>query len=290
MTLLTCTLSASLFLANAPLTAGEYPFAVKVTGTGKPMILVPGLACSGEVWDSTVAHFKGSRECHVLTLAGFAGQPPIKVEGSYADAIVKGIAAYIRDKKLDKPAVIGHSLGGFLAFKLAGAEPELVGHIVAVDGFPAAGLVFMPGVPDADRGAFADMFVKRFSEARGDEFAKEMRDFFGAMLSGERLEAAAKWAAASDQKTVVKALGEVFTGDARPGLEKVKSPVLLLGAYHDGQAQYLKSKEEFKKRLAAQVEKVKGATVAVRDNCKHFIMYDAPEWMLEQIEMVLGKK
>jgi hypothetical protein len=117
-----------------------------------------------------------------------------------------------------------------------------------------------------------------------------MREFFGQMLSGERLDAAARWAAASDQKTVVKALGEVFTGDVRAGLAKVKSPVLLLGAYHEGQAQYLKSKEEFEKRLAAQLENVKGAKVAVRDNCKHFIMYDASDWMFEQMEMVLGKK
>ena len=81
MNFLTCALSASLFLATAPATAGEYPFAVKVTGTGQPMILIPGLACSGEVWDSTVAHFKDRCECHVLTLAGFAGQPASRTMG-----------------------------------------------------------------------------------------------------------------------------------------------------------------------------------------------------------------
>ena len=223
---------------QAPQTVAEYPFAVKVTGTGSPMILIPGLACSGEVWDSTVARFKDRHACHVLTLAGFAGQPPTKDEGSYTDAIVKGIAGYIRDKKLDKPAIVGHSLGGFICFKLAAAEPDLVGPIVAVDGFPAAGLIFMPDATDADRKAFTEMFLKKYSDAGKDEFAKLMRDFFGQMLSGEKLDVAAKWAAASDQKSVVKALGEVFTGDARGGLEKVKSPVLLLGAYHDGQKQF----------------------------------------------------
>jgi pimeloyl-ACP methyl ester carboxylesterase len=290
MTFLTWAFSAALFLANAPRTVGEYPFEVKVTGTGQPMILIPGLACSGEVWDSTVARFKDRHACHVLTLAGFAGQPPMKDEGSYTDTIVKGIAAYIRDKKLEKPAIVGHSLGGFICFKLAAAEPDLVGSIIAVDGFPAAGLVFMPDATDADRKGFAAMFLKQYADAGKDEFPKLMRDFFGVMLSGEKLETAAKWAAASDQKSVVKALGEVFTGDARAGLEKVKSPVLLLGAYHENQKQYLQSKDVFEKRLAAQVEKVKGATVAVRDNCKHFIMYDAPDWMFEQMETVLGKK
>jgi pimeloyl-ACP methyl ester carboxylesterase len=287
MTLLTLAISASLLCSSAARPQTDYPFAVKVTGAGKPMILVPGLACSGEVWDSTVARFKDRHECHVLTLAGFAGQPPLKGDGSYTDAIVKGIASYIRDKKLEHPAIVGHSLGGFIAFKLAAAEPALVGPIVAVDGFPAAGLVFMPDATEAQRKAFTSTFLKKYDEANPDEFPKQMREFFGQMLSGEKLDAAAKWAASSDQKTVVKALGEVFTGDTRSGLDKVKSPVLLLGAYHEGQKQFLQSREDFEKRLAKQVETVKGAKVAVRDNCKHFIMYDAPEWMFEQMEMVL---
>ncbi len=254
------------------------------------MILIPGLCCSGEVWDSTVAHFKDRYECHVLTLAGFAGQPAPKGDGMYSDIIVKGIAKYARDKKLDKPAVVGHSLGGFLAFKLAATEPELVGPIIAVDGFPASGQVFMPEATDEQRKQFTAGFLKPFDDAMADEFPKMMREFFSSMLSGEKLDAAAKWAAASDPKTVVKALHEVFTGDARAGLEKVKSPVLLLGAYHDGQKQFLSSKDEFEKRLGIQVEKVKGAKVAVRENCKHFIMYDEPKWMFEQMETVLGKK
>ena len=35
---------------------------------------------------------------------------------------------------------------------------------------------------------------------------------------------------------------------------------------------------------------MKGVKVAVRDDCKHFIMYDVPDWMFEHMEMVLGKK
>ena len=50
-------------------------FAVTVTGSGRPMILIPGLSCGGNVWDGTVTHFKDRYECHVVTLAGFAGQP-----------------------------------------------------------------------------------------------------------------------------------------------------------------------------------------------------------------------
>jgi N-formylmaleamate deformylase len=289
MTLMTWAFASLLFAAAEPPQA-DYPFAVKVAGSGKPMILIPGLCCSGEVWDGTVAHFKDRYECHVLTLAGFAGQPPLKGDAPFSETVVKGIAKYVRDKKLDKPVIVGHSLGGFIVFKLAAMEPELVGPVVGVDGFPAAGAIFMADATDAQRQMFADGFLKKFDEAKGDEFTKIMRDVFGSMLSGERLETVTKWAAASDQKTVAKAMRDVFTGDVRPGLEKVKTPVLLLGAYHEGQKMFIPTKDEFEKRLAAQVEKVKGAKVAVRDNCKHFIMYDEPKWLYEQMETVLGKK
>jgi hypothetical protein len=38
------------------------------------------------------------------------------------------------------------------------------------------------------------------------------------------------------------------------------------------------------------VQGAKDGRVAVRENCKHFIMYDQPKWMFEQMEMVLGGK
>ena len=48
-------------------------FRVQVVGKGRPMILIPGLMSSGETWNSTVARYQDRFECHVLTLAGFAG-------------------------------------------------------------------------------------------------------------------------------------------------------------------------------------------------------------------------
>ena len=107
--------------------SGEVPlFSVKVTGKGQPMILIPGLMSSGAVWDGTVAHYASAYQCHVLTLAGFAGQPPSPATpflGSVRDAV----ADYIRREGLNRPILVGHSLGGVLAFSIAAQYPELVG-------------------------------------------------------------------------------------------------------------------------------------------------------------------
>src|SRR5690348_15221990 len=50
-----------------------HAFTVRVSGSGPPVILIPGLACDGNVWDATAAHLAATHEVHVLTLAGFAG-------------------------------------------------------------------------------------------------------------------------------------------------------------------------------------------------------------------------
>ncbi|HEX9492247.1 MAG TPA: alpha/beta hydrolase, partial [Thermoanaerobaculia bacterium] len=68
-------------------------FTVRVAGTSRPMIFIPGLASSGEVWNSTVEHFQNRYTCHVLTLAGFAGQPAI--QQPLIETARRQLAAYI---------------------------------------------------------------------------------------------------------------------------------------------------------------------------------------------------
>src|SRR5436305_1731639 len=96
-------------------------FQVKVSGHAKPMILIPGLSSSGETWDTTVAHYRDRFECHVLTLAGFAGVP--RVPAPMLERVREDMAEYIRKNKMEKPVVVGHSLGGFLALDLASNYP-----------------------------------------------------------------------------------------------------------------------------------------------------------------------
>jgi pimeloyl-ACP methyl ester carboxylesterase len=281
---------AVLVLTAAPLPAADYPFRVQVVGQGKPMILIPGLGCSGEVWDSTVAHFKDKYECHVLTLAGFAGVPPIGPEKGFFDTMIAGISSYAAEKKLDRPVLVGHSLGASVALRTAAAAPDRFGGVVMVDGFPASLALFMPDAPAAEWATFATARRDQLAKADREGFLKQMRELFGGMLDGEKLDTAMKWLAAGDQATVAKSMGELFAHDARPEAAKVRGPVLVLGAFHDGLTKYIPSREEFEKRLKAQVREAKDGRVAVHGNCKHFIMYDEPKWMFEQMEKALGGK
>ena len=140
------TLLASALLTGAAHAATPTAFTVDVTGQGRPLILIPGLASSGEVWQGTVARLCGpktGRACHVLTLAGFAGVAPI--EGDLLAQAEQQLADYISTQKLGRPAIIGHSLGGFLALKMAIDHPAQTGKLLIVDSLPALGATQMPG-------------------------------------------------------------------------------------------------------------------------------------------------
>ena len=67
--------------------------------------------------------------------------------------------------------------------------------------------------------------------------------------------------------------------------------MLLAAAYHPAAiGKFVPGLDVFTRRCELQVAKVKGAKVAVHPNCKHFVMYDEPKWLFEQMDSFLGAK
>ena len=98
-----------LLLALATSVAAENTksFQVQVTGTGRPILLIPGLASSGDTWTTTVAHLGGRFTCHVLTLAGFAGTAPIdgyKRDSRWWSPCVRIVVTPLDPENLDRRA------------------------------------------------------------------------------------------------------------------------------------------------------------------------------------------
>lgn len=103
-------------------------FTATVTGQGPDVILIPGLASSGAVWDATVKQLSPTHRVHVLQVNGFAGSPPgPNADGAIIAPLTAEIAAYAG--KLDHPAIIGHSMGGLMALKIAAAKPAAIGRV-----------------------------------------------------------------------------------------------------------------------------------------------------------------
>jgi N-formylmaleamate deformylase len=279
-------LALSLALASA--VAAQQPFQVKVSGHGQPMILIPGLSSSGEAWDTTVARYKDRFECHVLTVAGFAGVP--RVPAPMLDRVRDGLAAYIRERHLAKPVIVGHSPGGFLALALAARYPDLPGRLVIVDSYP-----FLAGVTDsqanAETGRQMAAQMHQYMDAQTqDDYERYVKSGVGtrAMVTKESdFERVIPWGLASDRTAITDAMAELFSADLREDIAAIRIPTLVLGTWI-GYKQYGATHDTTLANLRAQYAKLSGVELRVSDTARHFIMWDDPAWMFDALDRFLA--
>jgi pimeloyl-ACP methyl ester carboxylesterase len=278
-----------LFLLSLTLTSGllaQAPFQVKVTGHGQPLILIPGLSSSGEVWDTTVARYQDRFECHVLTVAGFAGLP--RVNAPMLDRIREGLAEYIRKNTLDKPTIVGHSLGGFVALDLAAKYPGLPGKLVIVDAYP-----FFAGIADPD---VTPQKAKEMIEGMRQYYGSQDQDMYERITKSgmatrimvtkdSDLDRLIAWGLKTDRTAAADAMCELFSADLRDDLARIKSRTLVLGSWI-GYKQYT-DRERTEANLRRQYAKLAGVQIRVTDTARHFIMWDDPEWMFGQLDRFL---
>ncbi len=241
-------------------------FSVKVHGKGgRPIVLIPGLGCPGEVWDETVAHLGEDYETHVLTLAGFAGEPPIKEPLSAA--VRRDLTRYIRSRKLKQPVIVGHSMGGFIAYWIAAAHPGLVGPIIVVDAGPA-----LSG--DVEE---AQELRSKWKDASDEQFAAQTRAAFTSMTSvPKRMASVITAVTESDRRAIGDAIYEMMTTDLTEQVADIKAPVLVIAA--DG---------GFQKRIRQQIEDIPDHTMIVVPKARHFVMFDAPDEFFAAIDEFL---
>lgn len=272
--------------------AAEAPksFGVVVRGTGPTVVLIPGLGCGGEVWNGVVDSLEKNYECHILTLAGFAGQPPIETE-HFLIRMRDDIATYLRAQKKVPAAIIGHSLGGFLVYDIAATHPDVVSRAIAVDGLPFFMGFNNPTMTEemakAQIGAMREQMAKLSDEA----IRAQMRSFIGGDIAdASGRETALQFVEESDPRTVAEAMAEMLERDLRDDLAQVKAPVLLLGAYSERTQSMGVSKEAVVKEYGRQLGELPTAQARFSPEfAGHFLMYDAKEWTVGEITAFLAE-
>ena len=248
---------------------------VQAAGHGEPpLIFIPGLACPGSVWDHVVARFETGYRCHVVTLAGFGGRPPVKTE-HFLDDMADAVIAYIREQKLEKPVLVGHSLGGELAMKIALKAPDLPGRLVIVDGLPFVGAIMAPGIDDADAAKpVADAYRRTLATMTPEQFAAGQQQYLGAMVtSPEKAAEIAAGTGKSDPATTGQAMGELLQTDFRSELDKIKCPTLVLATLAEKVAMGM-PREAVEGIYRRQYAKLPGVRIVFFEKARHFLMVD----------------
>lgn len=259
-------------------------FDVVVVGEGRPVILIPGLSTTGDVWAGTVAHLKDRYQLHVLTLAGFGGPAPLGEPflSTVADALVE----YARARQLEKPVIIGHSLGGFLAFAAASRAPGVFGGVVALDGVPFFSALGNPAATPDGMASQAGQIKAMYATLSTDQLVAQSRLALGGMITDPAdVDRAAAWAAKSDPAAVGIAVAEMMTTDLREAAKGIAAPVLLMGAL--GAAPDA-MRDAFRAAYQAQVAGVPHATVVFAEHARHFVMLDDPAFVFTTLDGFLA--
>lgn len=257
-----------------------YPFEVKKSGKGKQsLILIPGFASSGDVWNETTAKFDKDFTCYTLTMAGFAGAKP-DADASFKDW-EKGIATYIKNNKIEKPVIIGHSMGGGLAMAIAADYPELVGKIVIVDTLPCLAALSNPNFTSRENNDCSPI-INKFTAMTDEQFLQMQAQSIPRLLADTSMQdTVIGWSMKSDRKTFAKIYCDFSNTDLRETLKNIQCPSLvLLESYF----------ALMKPAIEAQYAHLKNATYQYSTKGLHFIMYDDKEWYFNQLNNFLSSK
>ena len=257
-----------------------YPFEVKKTGKGnQSLIFIPGFASSGDVWSETTAKFENNFTCYTLTMAGFAGTKP-RAEASFKDW-EKGIAAYIRDHKIDKPILIGHSMGGGLALAIAADYPELAGKIIIIDTLPCLAAISDSNF-SAKENNDCSSSITQLTAMNDEQFRKMQAQAIPRLLADTSMqETVIGWSMKSDRKTFAKMYCDFFNTDLREKIKNIQCPSLIL-------------LESFfvtlKPTIESQYKNLKNVNMQYASKGLHFIMYDDKDWYFNQLTNFLSSK
>ncbi|MCE3290805.1 MAG: alpha/beta hydrolase [Caulobacter sp.] len=274
------------FLAPALAHAAEPTrFTVEVRGTGPDVILIPGLASSRAVWEPTARALEGRYRLHVVQVNGFAGAPAGgNAQGPIVDGIVEELASYVADNKLDRPAVIGHSMGGFTGLALARRHPESLGRLMVIDALPFFSVLINAKDAKAAEPTAAQVRAQFAGMSDADMLATQTRTMKNLVKDEQGRKDAVDWSMASDRQGVGQVTYEIMTSDLRGERAAIATPVTVLYA-RDASMGFLGNfvGSLYKDNYAS----LPGAKVILVDNALHFIMLDQPEAFLREVESFL---
>lgn len=246
---------------------------VEVMGQGPDVILIPGFASSREVWRPLAQRLSATHRVHLVQLAGFAGEAWTHGDGVFIQPVVDELARYAAT--LDRPAVIGHSMGGLSGLLLAQQRPEAVSRVMSVDSLPFFSAMFGPQVTPQTAKPFADQAAASILNADEAAFRlQQERTAVGMMRDEAGRAAMVDWSMASNRQAMASAIREVMTTDARPGLAAMTTPVWAVYASDaDGGAAAAMADALWSREYAA----LPGVTLKRVDGARHFIMVDQPD-------------
>ena len=206
-------------------------------GKGTPVILIPGLSSPRTVWDGVAPGLAKNHRVYVVQVNGFAGDAPgANLSPGILDGIVEDLHTLIAREKIAGTAIVGHSMGGLVALKLAEKHRADPGRIMIIDALPFIGTLFSP----AATVAMVEPQARAMRDAQAASYGKPVSDAaVQAIADRLALKPVARalvsnWARAADPRVSGAAMYEDMTSDLRPVMKTIATPITLVYPWSAG--------------------------------------------------------
>jgi non-heme chloroperoxidase len=101
-------------------------------GSGRPMVLLPGLGNTAHIFDQFALKLNSQYHVYGITRRGF-GASSAPTTGYAADRLGDDVLAVLEALRIEKPVLLGHSLGGEELSSVGSRQPERVGGLIYLD-------------------------------------------------------------------------------------------------------------------------------------------------------------
>ena len=263
---------------------------VVTRGTGPDIVLVPGLAAHRDIWGSVADSLDDDHTLHLVQVNGFAGLPPgANADGPVLAPVAAEIARYISETGLERPAIVGHSLGGTIVLMLAARHPDAAGRVMVVDGMPFLGVAFgPPGTTAESIRPTADSVRARILADPPGEPTGMLESMFARMTRVDAMRPVLlRYLRDSDRAVVANAFHEAIVTDLRPELARIAVPVTALWVFSPNAEL---SREEFERSVRASFADVRRLQVIEVEESNHFVQLDQPARLVAEIEAFMRRR
>lgn len=254
-------------------------------GEGQPLLLVHGLGGSALNWIAVAPALAERLRVLVPELPGHGRSVPLP-PGSGSGAFADALAALINHERAWPLPVVGHSLGGLIAVRLAVRHPDLVSGLL---------LAAAAGISSGRRSARYALEIlgvlrpaRRLSRhrlriARSPRLRSAVFGWWGASDPAHlEPQIVAGFLAGWELHTDTLSAARAMVGyDARIDLGRIRCPCLVLWGARDNQVGVADA-FEYARRL--------GAPVRVVPDCGHLLIGERPDAVLTAIEKLVATR
>jgi pimeloyl-ACP methyl ester carboxylesterase len=238
------------------------------TGEGPPLVAIHGLGCNLHVWDRVRERLGAKHELIAVDLPGFGeSRPAVGKPG--VRPLVDALEAWLSEQGLERPHIVGNSMGGRMALELATR-----GRASSVVAISPAGF----NSPVENVAIEGNLVLQRvMTRASAPMAPKLLATAAGRIAMLAPAVARPRQLTAEEGTTIVRdyarapgwraAVHDVVWGKAE-GLERVRCPVTVLWGTRDMVLPVTGAKRAGQQMPAARVERLEGLG--------HFPMFDDP--------------